>query len=144
MSRIELNVVALGNFSSLTNEINNLKAQVVALNKNIDFSSLERGKVYVSKDTEDENSLLNDQFAIADPETMNVYASTFLFLRKLYSQGVQLCGHAMLEANLKTFGIEVVKIDINHPFQDGKFNIGRHSIIREDMHEWVNTKIWGY
>jgi len=35
LSRIELNVVALGNFSSLTKEINILKAQVAALNKNI-------------------------------------------------------------------------------------------------------------
>ena len=35
MSRIELNVVALGNFSSLTKEIDLLKAQVAALNKNI-------------------------------------------------------------------------------------------------------------
>ena len=34
-SRIELNVVALGNFSSLTKEIDLLKTQVAALNKNI-------------------------------------------------------------------------------------------------------------
>jgi hypothetical protein len=116
----------------------------LALNKVIDFSSLEKGKIYVSKDTDDENSLLNDQFAIADPETMDIYASTYLFLRWHAARGVSLCGHAMLEANLKHFGISFERIDINHPFVDGKFNIGKHSLIREDMDVWVDTKIWGY
>ena len=116
----------------------------LALNKVIDFASLQKGKIYVSKDTEDENALLNDQFAIADPDTMNIYASTFMHLRWLASRGVPLCGHAMLEANLKHFGIEFERIDIDHPFVDGRFNRGRHSLIREDMDQWVDTKIWGY
>lgn len=116
----------------------------IALNKLIDFNALEKNKLYTSKDSDGEHALLNDQFAIADPDTMNVYASTYLFLRKLHASGVPLCGHAMLQANLEKFGIEVVRIDIDHPFVDGRFNRGRHSIIREDMDQWVDTKIWGY
>lgn len=115
-----------------------------ALNKQIDFSKLEKGKVYVSKDTEDSNALLNDQFAIADPETMKIYSSTYLFLRQHYNKGVQLCGHAMLEAQLNMFGTPVERIDIDHPFENGKYNIGKHSIIRDDMEKWVDKKIWGY
>jgi hypothetical protein len=42
----------------------------LALNKIINFSTLEKGVLYVSKDIEGP-SLLNDQFAIADPSTMN-------------------------------------------------------------------------
>lgn len=116
----------------------------LALNKVIDFAKLERGKVYISKDTDGPNPLLNDQFAIADPETMKIYSSTYLFLRYHYDKGVPLCGHSMLEAQLKMFDIPVERIDIDHPFQDGKYNIGRHSLIRNDMDKWVDTKIWGY
>ena len=116
----------------------------LALNKVIDFTKLEKGKVYISKDTDGPNPLLNDQFAIADPETMNIYSSTYLFLRYHYHKGVALCGHSMLEAQLKMFGVPVLRIDIDHPFQDGKYNIGRHSLIRNDMDKWVDTKIWGY
>ena len=50
----------------------------------------------------------------------------------------------MLEANLDLFKIPVNRIELNHPFVDGKFNIGRHSLVREDMSKWVDTKIWGY
>lgn len=116
----------------------------LALNKLIDFETLEKGKVYISKDTDGPNPLLNDQFAIADPDTMNVYASTFLNLRRLYNSGVPLCGHEMLQEQLTQNNIPVERIDIDHPFTDGKFNIGRHSIIRDDMSNWVDTKIWGY
>jgi hypothetical protein len=113
----------------------------LALNKVIDFSSLERGKVYISKDTDGPNPLLNDQFAIADSDTMNVYASTFLNLRRL---DVPLCGHEMLHEQLTSNSIPVERIDIDHPFTDGKFNIGKHSLVREDMGKWIDIKIWGY
>jgi hypothetical protein len=115
----------------------------LALNKVIDFGELEKGVVYVSKDVEGP-SLLNDQFAIADPDTMNIYSSTFLNIRRHYTSGVLLCGHEMIQAQLNKFNIPVVKIDINHPFEDGKFNRGKHSLIRDDMNLWVDTKIWGY
>jgi hypothetical protein len=131
--------------------LNNVKYDYVirsrfdfALNKVIDFNSLERGKIYVSKDTDGPNPLLNDQFAIADPDTMNVYASTFLYLRKLYNSGVSLCGHEMLQEQLLRNSIPVERIDVNHPFVDGKFNIGNHSLIREDIDRFVDIKIWGY
>ncbi len=115
-----------------------------ALNKVIDFGTLEKGKVYISKDTDGPNPLLNDQFAIADPDTMNVYASTFLNLRQLYNSGVPLCGHEMLQEQLTRNNVPVERIDIDHPFTDGKFNIGRHSLIREDIDKFVDIKIWGY
>lgn len=114
-----------------------------ALNKVIDFDSLQNGKVYVSKDVEGP-SLLNDQFAIADSDTMNIYASTFLFLKHHYQKGVVLCGHEMLQSQLDKFSVTVEKLDLNHPFLDGEFNRGRHSLIREDMSNWVDVKIWGY
>ena len=116
----------------------------LALNKAIDFNTLEKGIVYISKDTDGPNPLLNDQFAIADPDTMNVYASTFLNLRRLYNSGISLCGHEMLREQLVLNNVPVERIDIDHPFTDGKFNIGKHSIIRDDMSNWVDTKIWGY
>jgi hypothetical protein len=114
-----------------------------ALNKVIDFHSLEKNKVYVSKDVEGP-SLLNDQFAIADSDTMNCYASTFQFLNYHHKNGVVLCGHEMLQEQLNKFSIPVEKLDLNHPFVDGNFNRGRHSLIRNDMSEWIDVKIWGY
>lgn len=116
----------------------------LALNTVIDFTSLESGKVYISKDTDGPNPLLNDQFAVADPDTMNIYASTFLYLRKLHDSGVPLCGHEMLQEQLTRNSTPVERIDINHPFVDGRFNIGRHSLVRNDMEKWVDPKIWGY
>ena len=117
----------------------------LALNKKIVFEELEKGKIYVSKDTDGPNPLLNDQFAIGDSESMNIYSSTFLFLRWHYlKHNAQLCGHSMLEAQLKHFNIPVERIDLNHPFVDGKYNIGKHSIIRDDMDKWIDIKIWGY
>jgi len=114
-----------------------------ALNKVVDFGSMEKGKMYVPKDAEGP-SLLNDQFAIADSDTMNCYASTFLFLEQHYRNGVVLCGHEMLQQQLNKFSISVEKLDLNHPFVDGNFNRGRHSLIRNDMPEWIDVKIWGY
>ena len=116
----------------------------LALNKVIDFSTLERGKIYVSKDTDGPNPLLNDQFAIGDSDVMNIYSGTYSLLRWYSSKGVPLCGHEMLQAQLNHLGVPVERIDINHPFVDGKYNIGRHSIIRDDMETWVDPKIWGY
>lgn len=116
----------------------------LALNKVIDFSSLERGKIYVSKDTDGPNPLLNDQFAIGDSDVMNIYSGTYSLLRWYASKGVPLCGHEMLQAQLDHFHIPVERIDIDHPFNDGKYNIGQHSIIRDDMETWVDPKIWGY
>lgn len=115
----------------------------LALNKVLDFNSFTKNTVYVSKDCEGP-SLLNDQFAVADSDTMNVYASTFLNLRRLYESGVPFCAHELLQENLTKSNVNVLKIDINHPFVDGKFNRGNHSIIRDDMDKWVDTKIWGY
>jgi hypothetical protein len=116
----------------------------LALNTEIPFESLKKGVVYVSRDTDGPNPLLNDQFAVSDPETMNYYASTFLNLRKHYNDGVPLCGHSMLEANLNLYNVKVNRLELNHPFSDGKYNIGRHSLIRDDMNQWVDDKIWGY
>lgn len=116
----------------------------IALNSVIDFSKLEKGKIYVSKDSDDPNPLFNDQFAIGDSEVMNIYSGTYMLLRWHAARGVRLCGHEMLQAQLEYFGIPYERIDINHPFVDGKFNRGRHSIIRDDMEQWVDTKIWGY
>ena len=116
----------------------------LALNKVLDFSQFRTGKVYISKDTDGPNPLFNDQFAIADPETMKIYSSTYLFLRQHYNRAVELCGHSMLEAQMQLFKVQFERIDINHPFVDGKYNIGRHSIIRDDMDKWVDPKIWGY
>ena len=116
----------------------------LALNTVIDFTKLEKGKIYVSKDGDGPHPLLNDQFAIADPDTMNVYSSTYLFLRYHYDRGIPLCGHSMLESQMKLFNIPIERIDINHPFQDGLFNVGRHSLVRSDMNKWVDIKIWGY
>ena len=116
----------------------------LALNKVIDFSSLERGKIYVSKDIDDPNALLNDQFAIGDSDVMNIYSMTYMLLRWHASRGTCLCGHEMLQSQLNYFGIPVERIDINHPFVDGKYNRGNHSIIRDDMEKWVDPKIWGY
>lgn len=114
-----------------------------ALNRVIDFDSLQKGKIYVPKDAEGP-SLLNDQFAISDSDTMNCYSSTFLFLNKHYNNNTILCGHEMLEKQLSIFQIPTERIELNHPFCDGDFNRGRHSLIREDMQKWVDVKIWGY
>lgn len=114
-----------------------------ALNTQIDFESLSKDIVYVPKDAEGD-TLFNDQFAVASVDNMNCYASTFLTMSRLYQRGVPLCGHRLLENNLHINNIKYSQLDVNHPFVDGKFNIGRHSIIRDDMTQWVDPKIWGY
>lgn len=115
-----------------------------ALNVAINYHTLKRDKLYISKDVEEGNSLFNDQFAIASPNLMNVYASTFLNAQVLYEDGVDFCAHSLLEEMMKRFNINCVRLDLDHPFVDGRFNIGRHSLIRDDMENWVDIKTWGY
>lgn len=114
-----------------------------ALNTQIHFESLLEGTAYVPKDAEGVN-LLNDQFAISDPNTMNLYASTLLNVGKLSKFGIPLCGHQMICNNLILNNVKIEHMDVNHPFVDGKYNIGKHSIIRDDMSQWIDPKIWGY
>lgn len=114
-----------------------------ALNTQIDFNSLQSDVLYIPKDAEGVN-LFNDQFAVSNPDNMNAYASTLLNVNKLYNFGVPLCGHRMLLNNLISNSVKMEHLEVNHPFVDGKYNIGKHSIIRDDMSQWVDPKIWGY
>ena len=114
-----------------------------ALNTQFNFENLDRNTIYVSLDAEGQ-IMLNDQFAIGSSANMDTYSSTYLNLRSLYNKGYKLCGHDMLAGTRDLFGLNFQMIDFNHPFVDGNYNRGRHSIIRDDMHEWVDVKIWGY
>lgn len=115
-----------------------------ALNVSINYRTLKRDRIYISKDVEDGDSLFNDQFAISSPEIMDLYSSTYLTANHLYQTGTELCAHALLEKMMDSFSVPVERIDLDHPFIDGMFNKGRHSLIREDMQNWVDIKTWGY
>ena len=107
-----------------------------ALNGKLPFEQMKKDKLYVPDDRM--LDVRNDQFAVGSPEIMTDYCSTYLHLNDFYEKGVSFIGEDMLMANLRKHGLveKLEHLNMNHPFIDGPYNVGRHSLIRSDMKKW--------
>lgn len=109
-----------------------------ALNREIDFP-VEPGKVYVPNDyvkgrIAPNGIICNDQFAVGDSPTMDLYCNTFWNIDRAAALGAPIIGEDLLSVNLQIAGLineKMVYIDMNHPFPPGKYNNTPHSLLRD-------------
>lgn len=112
-----------------------------ALNVNIPFQQLDNSKLYIPNcRMVPERDFGNDQFAFGSQETMEKYMSTFENLDKYYNEGAQFNGEDLMRANLhehNLHGDNLVYVNMHNPFPPGQYNGTWHSLIRDDMKQWV-------
>lgn len=112
-----------------------------ALNVQIPFDELDNTKLYIPNcRMVPERDFGNDQFAFGSKETMVKYMSIFENMDKYYNAGAQYIGEDLMKANLhehNLHGDNLVYVNMNNPFPAGKYNGGWHSLIREDIEQWL-------
>ena len=112
-----------------------------ALNLAIPFSQLDSSKLYIPNcRMVPERDFGNDQFAFSSQENMMKYMSTCKYIDEFYDNGAVYIGENMMQANLRKHGLcgeNLVYVNMNNPFPPGPYNGGWHSLIRDDMNQWV-------
>lgn len=120
-----------------------------ALNVKFDFSNIEKGKIYVPNDLirghlKPNGIYCNDQFAMGDSCSMDLYGMTFLYLDRAFNDySCPVSGEDLLSVNLQLNGLvreRMIYIDMNNPFPPGQYNITPHSLIRDDFSKWNNLR----
>ena len=136
------------NLKTVYEEENNMKFDWVvrsrfdfAINVRIPFETLNPNKLYIPNCRMSPNrDFGNDQFAFSSSENMDKYADVFMNYDEFYKDGVQFMMEDFMSANWKLNGLtgdNLVYCDINHPFPPGEYNGTWHSLLREDMEEWL-------
>lgn len=114
------------------------------INKNMDFSDIQSGKIYVPDCRNDPNRIFcTDQFAYGTSEVMDLYSNTYQNLNYLYDKGVIMNGEHMLSANLGAYGLireNMIYKNFNPPFPPGKYDSNWHYICRDDFSNWNNIR----
>lgn len=112
-----------------------------ALNARIPFEELDNTKLYIPNCRMTPNrDFGNDQFAFSSSENMNKYGDAYNHIDEFYNSGVQYMMEDFMSANWKRnnlVGNNLVYCDMNHPFPPGAYNGTWHSLLREDMEQWL-------
>jgi hypothetical protein len=112
-----------------------------ALNTQINFEELDNSKLYIPNcRMVPERDFGNDQFAFSSQDNMLKYMSTYKYIDEYYDDGTVYIGENMVQANLRKHGLcgeNLVYVNMNNPFPPGKYNGTWHSLIRDDMNQWV-------
>ena len=107
----------------------------------IPFETLNPNKLYIPNCRMSPNrDFGNDQFAFSSSENMDKYADAYNHIDEFYNSGVQYMMEDFMSANWKRnnlVGENLVYCDVNHPFPPGEYNGTWHSLLREDMEEWL-------
>jgi hypothetical protein len=129
-------------------EYNNMKFDWVvrsrfdfAINVRIPFEELDNNKLHIPNcRMTPSRDFGSDQFAFSSSENMDKYADAYNCIDNLYNSGVQYMMEDFMSANWKLHnlvGENLMYCDINHPFPPGEYNGTWHSLLREDMQEWL-------
>lgn len=112
-----------------------------AINVRIPFEELDNSKLHIPNcRMTPSRDFGNDQFAFSSSENMNKYAEAYNNIDNFYNSGVQYMMEDFMSANWILHGLtgeNLVYCDINHPFPPGEYNGTWHSLLREDMKEWL-------
>jgi hypothetical protein len=112
-----------------------------AINIRIPFDTLNPNKLYIPNCRMSLNrDFGNDQFAFSSSENMDKYSYAYQHYDEFYKQGVQFMMEDFMSANWKKYGLvgdNLVYCDVNHPFSPGEYNGTWHSLLRNDMEEWL-------
>lgn len=112
-----------------------------ALNVDIPFEELDNTKLYIPNcRMVPERDFGNDQFAFGSQINMSKYMNTCNNIDEFYDAGTVYIGENMMQANLRKYGLcgdNLVYVNMNNPFPPGQYNGTWHSLIRDDMNQWV-------
>lgn len=112
-----------------------------ALNVKINFEQLDKDKIYFCNTrANSEKTIMHDQFAIAHPSLMSRYSSLYSNIDTYHYDGCLVNGENLLEYHMlktKLAPDHVDYLNLNPPFVDGRYNSGKHSLIRNDMEKWI-------
>ena len=112
-----------------------------ALNVVLPLHKLDNSKLYIPNcRMVPERDFGNDQFAFSSMENMMKYMSVCKYIDEFYDAGTVYIGENMMQANLRKHGLcgdNLVYVNMNNPFPPGKYNGTWHSLIRDDMDQWV-------
>ena len=112
-----------------------------AINARIPFDTLNPNKLYIPNCRMSPNrDFGNDQFAFSSSENMDKYSYAYQHYDEFYNNGVQFMMEDFMSANWKRYGLvgeNLVYCDVSHPFPPGPYNGTWHSLLREDMEEWL-------
>jgi hypothetical protein len=112
-----------------------------AINVRLPFDTLNPNKLYIPNCRMSPNrDFGNDQFAFSSSENMDKYADAYNHIDEFYDSGVQYMMEDFMSANWKRHGLvgeNLVYCDVNHPFSPGEYNSTWHSLLRNDMEEWL-------
>jgi hypothetical protein len=113
-----------------------------ALNKKIEFDELDKSKMYFCDTQRNaDHTAVHDQFVVSNPKDMSIYSSVYRKIDLYHDSGCILNGEDLLIRHLKEHGMltpsKISYMDLNPPFLHGKYNYGKHSLIRDDMENWI-------
>ena len=112
-----------------------------AINVRIPFEELDSSKLHIPNCRRTSNrDFGSDQFAFSSSDNMDKYADAYNYIDTLYASGVRYMMEDFMSANWKRnelVGNNLVYCDVNHPFPPGPYNGTWHSLLREDMEEWL-------
>ena len=108
-----------------------------ALSRRIDFQSISSDTIWTPtvKIPMPNGFICTDQFAFSSSNLMDYYSNAFLSIEDYAKEGVLINGEDILSRHLRDK--RVGYIDMYDPFFGGKYNMGPHSLIRDDMDAWV-------
>lgn len=113
-----------------------------AISRPLDFNQLDLNLLWTPliKIPMPSGFLCTDQFAFSNSLNMSIYSDVYPKIDFYHQTGTLVNGEDMLSRHLKESGIsdKVSYVDMWDPFMGGKYNYGPHSLIRDDMEEWVN------
>lgn len=113
-----------------------------ALNTKLNFSTLDKSKMhFCNTQMNADHTAVHDQFVLATPNDMQVYSSVYRHIDLYHSEGCIINGEDLLVHHLRKNGMlgekKISYLDLNPPFLHGKYNYGKHSLIRSDMENWL-------
>lgn len=113
-----------------------------ALNTSLDFTNMRDGRMYYCNTrSNSEHTAVHDQFVVAQSNNMDEYCSLYDNIDCYHKEGCVVNGEDLLEWHLRKKGLVgnniVSYLDLKPPFMHGRYNWGKHSLIRDDMERWT-------
>jgi len=127
---------------------NNIKYDIVirsrydfAIARCLNFSEYDTDKIWTPliKIPMPSTFVCTDQFAFSSSQNMSDYSKVYEKIEYYYDSGILINGEDLLAAHIKKINLinKISYVDMWDPFYGGKYNYGPHSLVRDDMEQWV-------
>lgn len=113
-----------------------------ALNKKFIFENEDMNKIHFPFENinGDTKPFYTDQFAFSNSTNMDIYSMVYCNIDDYHDSGCRINGEDLLNAHLikNNFTENKLKFhDVNHPFFGGPYNYGPHSLVRDDIKNYL-------